>query len=377
MRAQVAIVGAGLSGLYAALLLDRAGIDCTVLEARGRIGGRILSVGPATSTDPDDGSWGPYDLGPAWVWPDAQPRVRALLAELGIGTFPQHAQGAFLAERAGDGRLQRYAHGFTSEPPSMRLVGGMRSLVAAIATRLQRATVRCAARVTDIALDPSGMLRVDGVDDAGPLRLSAASVIVAMPPRLLSGTIRFAPELPRTLHSALKSVPTWMAGNAKMIAIYDAPFWRVQGLSGAAASSVGPLAEIHDASPLAGLPALFGFVGLKAAVRAALGREELHRLALAQLVRLFGPAAATPLAVKYLDWSQEADTAVTADQEPLAEHPTYGPLPQAGPAWRGRLAFAGTEVAPRGGGYLEGALEAALVAVDSLRDHGFGGTAPR
>src|SRR6201999_3966651 len=36
MRTQVGIVGAGPAGLFLALLLQRAGIDCMVLESRGR-----------------------------------------------------------------------------------------------------------------------------------------------------------------------------------------------------------------------------------------------------------------------------------------------------------------------------------------------------
>src|SRR5881227_65162 len=36
MRAQVGIVGAGPAGLFLALLLHRAGVDCIVLESRSR-----------------------------------------------------------------------------------------------------------------------------------------------------------------------------------------------------------------------------------------------------------------------------------------------------------------------------------------------------
>ncbi len=38
-----------------------------------------------------------------------------------------------------------------------------------------------------------------------------------------------------------------MAGHAKVVALYERPFWREQGLSGDAISHCGTLAEIHDA----------------------------------------------------------------------------------------------------------------------------------
>jgi len=42
-RAKVIVIGAGLSGLNAALLLEEQGIDVQVIEGRKRVGGRILS----------------------------------------------------------------------------------------------------------------------------------------------------------------------------------------------------------------------------------------------------------------------------------------------------------------------------------------------
>jgi monoamine oxidase len=64
MNNPVIIVGAGLSGLRAASLLTEKGIKCRVLEARDRIGGRVLSA-----SDPKRPDLGKFDLGPTWFWP--------------------------------------------------------------------------------------------------------------------------------------------------------------------------------------------------------------------------------------------------------------------------------------------------------------------
>ena len=79
MDTDVLIVGGGLAGLTAARLLHRSGIDFRLLEARDRLGGRILSAG-ADGNPSADG----FDLGPSWFWPAAQPAMAALVADLGL-----------------------------------------------------------------------------------------------------------------------------------------------------------------------------------------------------------------------------------------------------------------------------------------------------
>ena len=51
-KTQVVIIGAGAAGLTAARELDAAGIGVTILEARDRIGGRILTVRDAHTPSP-------------------------------------------------------------------------------------------------------------------------------------------------------------------------------------------------------------------------------------------------------------------------------------------------------------------------------------
>ena len=54
-------MGAGLAGLFLAYRLERAGVDYLVVEARDRLGGRVLSLPLQAS----DGQTDQYDLGPA------------------------------------------------------------------------------------------------------------------------------------------------------------------------------------------------------------------------------------------------------------------------------------------------------------------------
>ena len=88
----VAIVGSGLSGLLAARLLDRDGVDVLVLEAQDRVGGRTLTAHLDDSAFIDDGG--------QWVSPN-QGRIDALASELNVELFPSWAQGKMVLIRNG------------------------------------------------------------------------------------------------------------------------------------------------------------------------------------------------------------------------------------------------------------------------------------
>jgi monoamine oxidase len=97
VRADVAIVGAGLSGLAAAWELRQLGHSAVVLEARDRVGGRLLNH--------ELGNGGVVEVGGQWVGP-SQDAALGLAAELGLETFPTHVEGDSVIEYRG--RVRRY-----------------------------------------------------------------------------------------------------------------------------------------------------------------------------------------------------------------------------------------------------------------------------
>jgi L-amino acid dehydrogenase len=83
-RVDVAIAGGGLAGLVAARSLVRAGRSVVVLEARHRVGGRMVR------REVIEG--GHVDLGGQWVGP-TQTAFLALADELGVKRFPAYHDG--------------------------------------------------------------------------------------------------------------------------------------------------------------------------------------------------------------------------------------------------------------------------------------------
>ena len=65
---KVVILGAGVAGLSAAYELGKAGYDCTVLEARERVGGRNWTIRRGTSIELADGSRQLCDFEPGLYW---------------------------------------------------------------------------------------------------------------------------------------------------------------------------------------------------------------------------------------------------------------------------------------------------------------------
>lgn len=350
MTKRLLVIGAGMSGLSAALAAHQAGFDVTVLEARDRLGGRILS-------QPLAGGRAQADLGPAWMWPAYQASLDDLRRSLGVEAAPQHEEGAFSFEDMG--AVQRFAAPSRYQD-AIRFPGGASGLINGLADQLPPGSIKTGSPVMAVRI-------ADGVeiDTVHGDTHRAGQAIIALPPRL-ADALDWVPGLPAELSRSLQALPTWMGAHAKLIAVYDRPFWREQGLSGSGSSRNGPVMEVADQSPQDGsLGVLFAFIGWPAEQRAREG-DGLTGKVLEQFARFFGPAALAPLETHTLDWSQESFTASAADQRYRGGHPHYGGAVFEQSWFDGRIAFAGAETISQSGGLIEGALLSGRRAVEQL-----------
>ena len=145
MKSSVIIVGAGLSGLRAASLLTQQGIKCRVLEARDRIGGRVLST-----SDPNRPDLGKFDR-----------HIANLVKELNLETFEQYKKGEILIERFQIKPPERCVLKENSDERWVRLTGGVQSLIDALAETIPSEIVELETRVKKIQLNEAGDITVE------------------------------------------------------------------------------------------------------------------------------------------------------------------------------------------------------------------------
>lgn len=339
----VVVVGAGIAGLAAAEALTRDGASVVVLEARDRIGGRVLTL-PVVS--------GAVELGATWIWANEH-FVDAAVLELGLATFPQYLQGDALYETPQAG-VQRLS-GNPIDGPCDRFTEGAQALAQRLADRLAPGTLRLGEPVRSVAMLEDGTMRVDAKSGY----VQADHVILAVPPSLAVEQIKFIPELPPGIRATAETTAVWMGSMVKAVALYDTAFWRPGGLAGAAISHTGPFREFHDHSGPGATPAaIFGFA--PAARLANLPTASVEEEFRHQLGRIFGTGASEPRHVHILDWSRER---FTSPRRPhvRAGTGTYGAAEFQRPTLGG-MHWASTEVATAYAGHMEGALRAGFEA---------------
>jgi monoamine oxidase len=239
-----------------------------------------------------------------------------------------------------------------------RFHGGSQRLPLLLAEQLGEGRVRLGAPVRQIEHGDDGVVvRADG------LVVRARRAIVAVPPTL-AGRISYDPPLPARRDQLTQRMPQGTV--IKTMAIYEEPFWRASGLSGQAASDLGPARVVFDNSPPDGSPGvLLGFLeGRLAREWGARPAEERRRAVLAGHARLFGERAAHPEQFVERVWADEEWT-----RGCYGCLMTTGGWTEFGDALRapiGRLHWAGAETATVWNGYMDGAVQSGERACEEV-----------
>ena len=317
-RARTAVViGAGIAGASAAHDLRAAGVEVTVLEARGRTGGRIWS----------DERWDvPVELGAAWIHGTGGNPLVPLARSAGLGLVPTDYDDAVARDtRTGrpsakaearwtrlDGLLGRLEEAW---PPRSLSVGAWLARQGWTTDRIDswaaqveitqeygldpsrlgvRATQEGAAyRGGDVLVAGGYVAIVDELLSGSDLRLRTAVesvllrgsgvqvrlrsgeritadiAVVAVPRALLRADVPRLPDAGSGVRTALRSLATGTF--EKVVLRYDEQWWgdhRVYGIvgggaPGAPAGSAAALrwTEFYSLTDVLGFPALVGFCG--------------------------------------------------------------------------------------------------------------------
>lgn len=403
----VCIVGAGLSGAYAAHLLGLSGKTVAIFDSRDRVGGRLLTAG--------GGSGG--DLGGAWVWPDSEYTMKQFMKGMNIETSPMHLDGDAVY-RAPDGNRhvlppgssRRYA---ACGDGAVRISGGAASMVEGLLRRRRASgggdktdnhpSLHLGRRVVRVERDDDddgvSVIYLEsksndtGEDETSSIRCRAA--ILAGPPKVLANTIDFHPPLPKNKMDSMLATPTWMEEYGKVDVSFAINWWRSHDMSGISIDQRGAVSTWWEAYSDEARPSLAGFVTSRGAeeLQGMIERpESLHDYILDSLCNLYGVDAAGMgmrrdamdttsggtvdgdglvvkkggVTVTYKSWLRDPNTNPPSCSKVDVTTRDYGNrhLRQS----VGPLFFAGTETS-HGSGHMEGAIISARRAADEVMQY--------
>jgi putrescine oxidase len=238
-----------------------------------------------------------------------------------------------------------------------RVVGGSQLIPIRLAERLgDRVVLRAPVRTCRWDED-AVELGADGH------RVTARRAIVAIPPNL-TGAIRFEPALPAARMRAEQNVS--QGSVIKVLAVYDHPFWREDGLAGEAFAAYEFVREAYDNSPPSGEPGvLVSFLpGERCEEAERMGAAARRTAVLDGFATFFGDEARNAVDYLELDWSAEEWTRG-------AYSATFGVggLSRLGSELRrpiGPIHWACTDIAGVGNMHMEGAVRSGAAAADAI-----------
>ena len=250
----------------------------------------------------------------------------------------------FLAHSAGGiESLMNIAGGYQDS----QFAGGAGQIPDAMAAELGDAVV-LGAPVRAIVQD------ADAVRVSSPVATVTARRAVLALPRALAAGIQFDPALPGDHALLLHQMPA--GTEVKTVAVYDEPFWRADGISGATVATDDPIEVTLDTSQPGHGHGVIGTYAAGPRARAlwSMGKDGRRTELMRMLTTRLGPRAAQPLEILEVNWAEERWTRGCS----MGHFPT-GVLTQYGRRLRepvGRLHWAGTETASTSYGAMDGAV---------------------
>ena len=408
----VIVIGAGFTGLSAALELQRGGLSFLLIEASNRVGGKVESRRNALDERLDAGGQFFCEDMPSVM--DLAGRYRKTKLETPVeGSFsvqpkadPEEARRIYRAAAALRESLNGIAPGDPAiaglsvadwlerqpAPPETRaafhsMVEGLWCLpMAAIPLwylidnnrRITNSTFELQyflkdsmhSLAEDMATELGERLMLDA--PVTQIRLAAEQaavvtpkgeftgrkVILALPPTL-AARIAYSPVLPEKIARALTA---WKSGSVvKTVLRYRRAFWRDSGLSGMVLWR-----DVHglfacDASPDAEHAALVVWTaGPLAEAWRAEGEAAMKKRLVERLGAALGPEAAKPLDISLRDWTD--DPWVGGGYSDIIIDMSARDAEETLRAGFGPLLFASSEISPSFPGYVEGAVVAGGIA---------------
>ncbi len=286
----------------------------------------------------------------------ARDLLRSWLAG-GFLTKPAHTfsllQGLWVVAGAG-GMFELFA---AEQCLAYRVVGGSQLTPLRLAERLGD-RVLLEAPVREIRWSPE-RVEVDG----GSARVRARAAIVAVAPNL-TGAIRFDPPLPPWRLRLEQAISQGSVN--KILAVYEQPFWRAEGLSGEGFAPYSLVRELYDNSPpSASVGVLCTFLAGEVAEEAGRMSPRARRDAVLEgLARFVGPHALQPIGYIETDWCAEEWT-----RGAYAATFAVGGLTRFGPDLRrsvGPLHWACADIAGVGHMHMEGGVRSGEAAADAV-----------
>ncbi|KAK2623754.1 hypothetical protein QTJ16_006935 [Diplocarpon rosae] len=359
------VVGAGLSGLQAALKIQQAGYSCIVLEARNRVGGKTWSIPLANGK-------GIVDVGAAWINDTNQSQIYALTKRFDIELLQQNTDGDCIFQDI-DGSTHAFPYGSSPKFSEAHITDleRIRDIIHDLSVAY-RSKANSTENYDQISLEQFAITRGASEKTIDMVRVwSRAMVGVEAKDMSAQFFIEYTGKGGglKQLRSDQKNGGQYLR---KMILCYDNPWWiktpHTSKSCGLAISYQSPAAVIRDTSvPEDGNYCLTCFVGGAPGIAwSKLPQHERRAQVLAQVSSIFGNKEQVykPVEIFEQEWTKE-------EYSKGAPCPVMGPgvLTMVGKALAesmGNLHFVGTETSDVWSGYMEGAVRSGIRGADEV-----------